>query len=210
MIAGVEVAVVLQHRAVSTGWRVNAKQMAAEVCFERDVEELDVDLPYIVADPFLKDVYEKAAILLAPDRAFRHHVAGLRVEESLLAGLLAPAGIRDLNCFLGGALDDWDELNPLGLHLVSEETIDGATVFLIGGVYGTQNVEIDVVPAQLLPTFHHAVEGTPTATVDPVGVVDFAGAVDTEADQKVVLLEELAPVVVEQDAVGLKGVLHFC
>ena len=38
--------------------------------------------------------------------------------------------------------------------------------------------------------------------------MQFAGAVDAQADQKIVFLEEGAPVIVEQDAVGLKGVLH--
>ena len=41
-----------------------------------------------------------------------------------------------------------------------------------------------------------------------VGVVQLARAIDAQAHQKIVLLEEGAPVVVQQDAVGLKGVLH--
>ena len=109
---------------------------------------------------------------------------------------------------LGGALDDRDELHPLRAQLVAEEAIDRAAVFLVGGVDRAQDVEFDAVLSQVPPALHHPVEGALPAAVDPVGVVDLARAVDAQADQEVVLLEEGAPVVVEQDAVGLEGVLH--
>ena len=38
--------------------------------------------------------------------------------------------------------------------------------------------------------------------------MDFARAVDAQPNQKIVFLEERAPVVIEKDAVGLEGVLH--
>ena len=107
-----------------------------------------------------------------------------------------------------GALDDRDELYPLCVHLVAEEAIDRAAVFLVGGVDRAQYVEVDSVLAQEPPALHHLVEGALFAAVDTVGVVELARAVDAQADQKVVFLEEGAPVIVEKDAVGLKGVLH--
>ena len=55
---------------------------------------------------------------------------------------------------------------------------------------------------------HHEIEGALAASVAPIGVVQFARAVDAQADQEVVFLEEGAPVVVEQQAVGLESVLH--
>src|ERR1700712_4055229 len=61
--------------------------------------------------------------------------------------------------------------------------------------------------AQLPPSLHHAIEGTLSAAVDPVGVVDFARTIDAKANQEIVLLEKGAPVIVEKDAVGLEGVL---
>ena len=47
----------------------------------------------------------------------------------------------------------------------------------------------------------------PPAFRDPVLVVDFPRAVDAQADQEPVLLEELAPFLVDQRAVGLEIVL---
>ena len=72
----------------------------------------------VVAHPLLEDVHKELAVLFAADRAFGDQVAGLRIEQALGAGAVAPAQIGDLQCLRGGALDDRDELDPLGLHLV--------------------------------------------------------------------------------------------
>ena len=52
----------------------------------------------------------------------------------------------------------------------------------------------------------HPVEGGLAALVDPVRVVHLPRAVDRDADQEVVLLQERAPLVVQQGAVGLDRV----
>src|SRR4029079_678993 len=53
-----------------------------------------------------------------------------------------------------------------------------------------------------------AIERGPAALVHPVCVVDVGWTVDRDADQDVMLSKELAPLVVEQRAVGLNRVLH--
>ena len=58
------------------------------------------------------------------------------------------------------------------------------------------------------PALHHQVESALAAAVNPVGVVQLARAVNAQADEKMMFLEERAPVIVEQQAVGLEGVLH--
>ena len=144
------------------------------------------------------------------DGALGDQIAGLRVEQALAAARpLAPALVGDGERLLGGALDDRDELHPLRAQLVAEEAIDGAAVLLVGGVDRAQNVELDAVLAQMPPSLHDEVEGALSAPVAPVGVVQFARPVDAQADQEIVLLEEGAPGVIEQHAVGLKGVLHL-
>ena len=109
---------------------------------------------------------------------------------------------------LGRALDDRDELHPPRSQLVAEEAIDVAPVVLVGGVDGAQDVEVDLVLAEMTPAVHHPVERALAAPVDAIGVVQFPRAVHAQADEEVVLLEERAPVVVDQQAVGLEGVLH--
>ena len=124
------------------------------------------------------------------------------------SGLVTPALVGDIDGFGAGALDDGDELHPLRLHLVSEEAIDRAAVMFVSGVDRAQDIEVDSVLAQEPPALHHFVEGASFAAIEPVRVMDLARAVDAQADQEIVLLEKGAPLVIEQDAVGLKGVLR--
>lgn len=81
-------------------------------------------------------------------------------------------------------------------------------MLLVGRVDGAQNVEIDAGAAQGPPAVHHPVERASLAATDPVSVVQLPRAIDAQTYQKAVRPEELAPLVVEQHAVGLKGVLH--
>ena len=134
VIARVEIAVVLKRRAEAARRRVDAQQVAAEEGFERHVEELHEHVAHVVAHPLFEDIDQEAAVLFSADRALGDQVAGLCVKRSLLAGRLSPALVGDGDRLLGGALDDGDELHPLGTELVAEETVDGAAVFLIGRV----------------------------------------------------------------------------
>ena len=78
---------------------------------------------------------------------------------------------------------------------------------LVSGVDRAQDVELNPMLAQLVPPAHDQIEGTLRMTIDAKGVVKFTRAIDTQPHEKVVLLEELAPFVVEKNAVGLKSVL---
>src|SRR5216683_281349 len=182
--------------------------MAAEISLEGHVEHLDKNLTHVVAHPLLKNIYEEAAVLFATDRALGHEVAGLRVQQALAAGLLAPAEVGDIDGFRTGALDDGNKLHPLCTHFIAEETIDGTAVLLVGGVDRAQDVEFDSVLAQVPPALHNFVESALLAAVDPIRVVELAWTVNAQADQKIVFLEEDAPLIIEKDAVGLKSVLH--
>ncbi len=182
--------------------------MTTEVGFERDVEHLDKDCAHIMAQPFFENVHQELAILLAVYGALGDEVAILGIEQALATGLVTPTLVGDIDGFGAGALDDGDELNPGCFHFIAKEAIDRAAMVFVGGVDGAQDVEVHFVLAQVSPALHDLVEGASFAAVEAVGVVDFAGAIDAEAHQKVVFLEESAPFVIEQDAVGLKSVLH--
>ena len=207
VIARVQVTVVLQRRAVAAGGRVDTQHVAAEEGLERDIEQLHIDLTHVTSHPFLEHIDQEAAVLFGAHRPFGDQVAGLGIEQALLAGHFAPALVGNADGLLGGALDDGDELDPLRAQFVAKEAVDRPPMVLVGGIDGTQDVEVDLVTAQRLPALHHQIEGALAATVQPVGVVQLARAIHTQADQKVVLLEEAAPVVVQQQAVGLEGVL---
>src|SRR5271165_3813706 len=179
--------------------------MTAKIGLERHVEELDKNPAHIVAHPLLEDIHQEAAVLFAADRSPGYQVAGLGVEQTFAAGLLTPAQVCYLNRLFSGALDDRDKLHPLSLHLVAEEAIDRTTVFLIGGIDRAQDVELDSVLAQAPPALHHFVESALFGAVHPVRVVELTWAVNAQANQKIVFLEEGTPLIIKKDAVGLKG-----
>src|ERR1700735_3627358 len=62
--------------------------------------------------------------------------------------------------------------------------------------------------AQVAPALHYLVEGSLLAAVEAIGVVDLAGAVATDTDKKIVFLEKGAPLVIQEDSVGLKRVFN--
>src|SRR5580704_1008908 len=182
--------------------------MAAEISLECDVEHLDIDLAYVTAHPLLENVHEELTILFAADRTIRYEVSRLRIEQAFAARLLTPALISKIDGLIARTLDDGDELHPLRMQLVAKKAINRATMFLVGRVDRAQDVKVNSVFAKVCPALHHSVEGSPFAAVEPVCVVDLAGTIDAEPNQKIVFLEEGAPLVIKKDSVGLKGMLY--
>ncbi len=103
-------------------------------------------------------------------------------------------------------LDDRDELDEPRAEVVAEERVDLAPVVAVGRVDRGQRVPLHPVPTEHVQPAQHPVEGGLAALVDAVGVVHVAGSVHRDADQEVVRVQEVAPLVVEERAVGLDGV----
>ena len=74
-------------------------------------------------------------------------------------------------------------------------------------LYDGEGVKLDVVFMEYFDAAHDAVEGGTLAFVDAVVVVIFFGTVDRNADQEFVYGEEFTPLVVEERAVGLEGIV---
>ena len=184
---------------------------------ERGVEHLHVDGADVAADPLLERVDHEAPVLLRADRAVGDQVPLLRVERAALHPA-APAGVGDRQALLGRAFDDGNELDERRAQLIAQERVHAAAVVAVDRVDGGQHVPVDLVPPQHIQAPHHPVERRLAALVHAVGVVHLPRPVDRDADQEVVLLQEPAPLVVEQGAVGLdrvedplarRGVLAF-
>ena len=174
---------------------------------ERGVEDLDEHVADVVAHPLLEHLDEELAVLLGADAAVGDELALLPVERSV-TGSSPPAGLGEGEQLRGDPLDDGDELDELRTELVAQERVDLAAVVAVGRVDGGEHVPVDPVPPEYVEPAHHPVEGGLAALVDPVGVVHLARAVDGQAHQEVVLVQERAPLVVEQRAVGLHRVEH--
>ena len=70
-------------------------------------------------------------------------------------------------------------------------------------------LNLTVVPAQVVEAAHHLIECALSAFRDAIGVVQLFRAIDAQPDQHVVLFEERGPLVVDQDAIGLKRCIHL-
>ncbi len=105
-------------------------------------------------------------------------------------------------------LDRRNELHPTGADLVAQKAVDRERGLGVGAVDGDEDVGLDPVPLQKTQAAHDAVEGRPPAFVPAVSVVNLPGAVEADPHEKVVRPQEGAPLVREQGAVGLQGVLE--
>lgn len=106
----------------------------------------------------------------------------------------------------GRTLDEGDELEVTRADLF-EEAVDFLRVAGVEGVDDGEDVEIDAVALENVEAAQDAREGGLAGAVLPVGVVEAGGAVDAEADEEPVLGQEAAPRVIQEGAVGLKGVV---
>src|SRR5579862_622822 len=208
MIARVNIAVVLECWPVPASRSVDAEQMAAEIRLERHVKHLDVDLANIMAHPFFENIYEELAVLFTADGTVGYETAVLGIEQAFAAGLFAPTLVGNIDRFRTSAFHDGDELHPLGVHLVTKESINGPAMVFVGGVDGTKDIEFDSVFMEQPPAIHHFIEGAFLAAVDPILIVELARTIYAQADQKIVFLKKGTPIIVDKNAVGLKGVFY--
>ena len=124
--------------------------------------------------------------------------------------------VRDLVSFLESGLPvlidplhDGNELDVIRLELIPEEPVDLQGMVGILSVDRAEDVELHLVFLEQPGSPHDPVKGSMASLVFPVKVVKLFGTIQAEADQEFVLVEKLAPLVVEEDAVGLEGVLDL-
>ncbi|MOA18877.1 hypothetical protein D3C78_1392200 [compost metagenome] len=117
--------------------------------------------------------------------------------------------VRKHDRLLGSTLHDRDELDVLRLHLIAEKAIDLQRVIRIASVHRTQDIGVDPVPLQAIPSSQHLVERASPFAVNAVDVMHGSRPVNADPDEKVVLPEEAGPLVVHQRCVGLHGVLDL-
>ncbi len=103
------------------------------------------------------------------------------------------------------ALDAGDELKVPDIVFEEEveQLIRVVDVFIVQQGKG---VEFDVVFFAVFDGFHYLVEGAAAGVVFAVVIVEFFRAVNADADEEFIFVEKSAPLVVEQDSVGLEGV----
>jgi len=82
---------------------------------------------------------------------------------------------------------------------------------VVGGfiIQQGERVELHLMFFTSFDGWHDLVKGAMASVVEAIAIVQFFWAVDTNADKKVIIVKELAPIIVEQNCVGLQRVAHF-
>ena len=133
----------------------------------------------------------------------------LGIERAIRTGPFSPPQVGERKELLRGPLHNGDELHKFGLQFVPKEAVHLDRVIRVRGMNRAQDVDVHPTSVEGFPSGHDLVEAPGAAFVDAVGVVHFLGAVYAETDEKVVLLEERAPFIVQEGAVGLHRVQDF-
>jgi len=113
VIAGVQVAVVLQGEGVATGVLEDAQAGLADPVSQGGIEGLHEDLAHISAHPLIEDRHKKTPVLLRPNRALGDQLTDLRVQRAVASRALAPTLVGHGQRLHSGSLDNGDELNIL-------------------------------------------------------------------------------------------------
>lgn len=182
VVAAVHVAVVLEGDGSAAYFGVDADgRRVVHGDGEHVVEIADVDFADVFAsEPFVVDTGEEGSV-----------------------GLGGYASVGDGSVVF--SFDNGDELEKGGADAL-KEGVDFFGVACVCAVDAGEGVVVDAVFLKEVETDHDAVEAALAAFIEAIFVVDFAGAVDAEADEEAVLFEEGAPFVVELGSVGLEGV----
>ena len=74
-----------------------------------------------------------------------------------------------------------------------------------------QDIEIHFMPPQELSRPHYLIECRFAGFIHPVGIMKLPRSIQAQADEEVVRMEEFAPFVIKESAIGLHGILegHF-
>lgn len=161
-------------------------------CSEGGVEDLNENPSYVTAHPLVKNLNEEVSVL---DTAYG---AAGQSAALLEAGLIV-------------TLDDGNELDITGSlrrDFIAQEAVDLQAIRRIGSVDAGERIEFYLMLMQQLSSAHHGWEHRFAALILAVGIVQPFGAVDAETYKKSVFVEERAPLVIKQRAVGLEGIMN--
>jgi hypothetical protein len=197
VVAGVEVAVVLKSHRGSAGFPKPAKASRhPDPTLKRDVEQLYKVFADILSNPLVEYGAEEISVGFGLHRPVCERPVLDRQNH-----------LEKRGRFGGDSLHQRDKLHDHTADLL-EKPVDFQGMILIFSIDHGQGVEFDIVLLQVIQTTHHLFEAGAAASVDSVVIVKLLRTVDGDTYQEVVLLEKLAPFVVQQHSVGLEGVLN--
>ena len=120
--------------------------------------------------------------------------------------------VSDLGAFLITGfiipLDDRDELEVTCFQLVAEKAVYVEGMLAVDRINRTQDVEFHIVLLHQPYRPDHLIEHRFSALVVSVGIMQMTWSSKAEPDEKIVLMEKFAPLLIDQNADCLQGVFY--
>ena len=162
------------------------------------VEQLDVILPHIIADPFVKNRTKEIAPLprLYGEGRQRQIIAVGRTGEV--------TAVRMWH----NPLDNRRKLDIMALYVL-EETVELQRIIPVEIVDHGKGIPLHAIAVQEFYSPHHFGEGRFPIDTVAIAVVEALGSVDGDAYQPAVIPEKPAPLIVQQNAVGLNAIVNM-
>ena len=182
------------------------------MCCDTSVSKwLTSTLPTSFLLPFVKNLAQEITPVVRVHRPVGHDGIGMAGPGFGVAvpgqGVVVPLVRRG---FLEALVfDDRNELHVGGIEFMPEKAVNVQRLAGVEPVDAGQGVEGHAVTLEQLGRVEDFFERGSAALGDPVLVMDFPRAINAQADQEAVLLEKLAPFLVDQRAVGLEIIFDF-
>ena len=197
VVAGIDVAVVLHYAGMAAGLGQGTHAgLLAHPVGQGGVEELDEIFAHVMPYPLVEEGAEKFTPLRGGDRKIG--------QGNLLAisrrSQVTPIGMRK------DALHDGGKLDVAATYLL-EEVVEVERIVGIEVVDHGQGIPLHPVLVEQCDAPHHLLERRHPLLVATVLVVKLLRSIYRDPHEPVVLLKEAAPLVSEQCAVGLQGVV---
>ena len=198
MVASIDVAIILHDPSMTACFSHCADtRLLTNPVGQGGVEKLDVVVSYIVTHPFVKDGAEKMAPLLRCDREVG--------QWNLL--LISRTGQITSVSMWKNTFHDRGKLNIVALYLL-EEVVEIQRIVGIEVIDYGQGIPLYIMFLQQVDTSPHLLKRGQPLLVSAVFVMKLLRTIDRDPHQPIILLEEAAPLISQQRAVGLNGVVN--
>ena len=198
VVTGINIAIVFHYSSMTAllCHRTDARCHADPVC-QSSIKELNIIVAYIIMYPLVEDGTKEVSPLL-----------GSNGEVSHLTTLLHSG----CQCKpIGTVYNPFNNRSKLDITTayLLEEVIEVQWIFCIKVVDHGKGIPFHAVLVQHVDTFHHLTEGRFAGSRPSILIVKLLRSVNRDAHKKIVLLEEAAPLIIQEDAIRLNAVVNL-
>ena len=197
VVAGIEIAVVLHHSGMATGFGQGADAwLLTNPIGQGGVEQLDKVLTHILSHPFIEDGAKEMAPLFGGDGEIGQGDVVLIGRT----GQVTSIGMGQ------DTLYDGRELDEAALYLL-KKVVEVEGIIGIEVIHHSQYIPLHPMLIEQSNSPHHLLKRGQSLLVAAVLIMKLLRTINRDTHQPVILFKEAAPLIGEQRTVGLDGVV---